>query len=154
MRARFARLVTPVLLAAALFACAGCGKSNSAADAPAGELVRYTVRGQIVALPTADNPASELQIRHEPIPDFRSGGEVVGMRAMVMPFPVGAGVSLEGIEVGDKVEFAFETRYSPDTQMVSSYEVVSMTELPADTELVFDAPAEAPIDAPSADPEG
>ncbi|MFG0273423.1 MAG: copper-binding protein [Phycisphaerales bacterium] len=141
MFARIARLAAPVLLGAAFFACAGCGGAESADDAPAGDLVRYTVRGEVVALPSPDNPASEMQIRHEPIPDFRSGGEVVGMRAMTMPFPVGEGVSLEDIAIGDKVEVAFETRYSPDTRMVSSYEIVSITELPADTELVFDQPA-------------
>jgi hypothetical protein len=136
MRLPVARTAAPLLVAAALLLCAGCGGGESA-DGPAGEVVRYTVRGQVVALPSPENPAAEFQVRHEPIPDFKSGGQVVGMRAMTMPFPVGEDVSLDEIAIGDIIELTFETTYSPDTQMVESYRVVSITELPADTELVF-----------------
>jgi len=140
MPPRLARCAAPFLVAAAAFCCAGCG-GGEPADQPAGEVVRYTVRGEVVALPSPENPAAEFQVRHEPIPDFKSGGEIVGMRAMTMPFPLADEVSLEEIAVGDIVELTFETTYSPDTQMVESYRVISITELSPDTELVFNGQA-------------
>lgn len=140
---RAALAIAPCLaLAGAPLLVAGCGGSEPAATAPAGEVVRYTTRGQIVALPSPDSPAAELQIRHEPVPDFRSGGKVVGMRSMTMPFPIGEGVSLDGLEAGDKVEMTFETVYSPDTGMVESFRIVALVELPAETELVFEEQAQ------------
>lgn len=145
MPPRLARCAAPFFFAAALFLCAGCG-GGEPTDEPAGEVVRYTVRGRVAALPSPENPAAEFQVRHEPIPDFKSGGEIVGMRAMTMPFPIGEGVSLEEIVVGDIVELTFETTYSPDTQMVESYRVISITELPPDTKLVFDGQASGSAD--------
>jgi len=56
-------------------------------------------------------------------------------------FPLADEVSLEEIAVGDIVELTFETTYSPDTQMVESYRVISITELSPDTELVFNGQA-------------
>jgi len=110
---------------------------------------RYTVRGAIAQLPT-DGPVAELQIHHEPIPDFRDRNGVVrefedgstGMREMVMPFPVAEGVSLEGFDNGDKVEFDFEVTWG-----ATPYQVTAIRELPADTELNLGA-SEAPDDSP------
>jgi Cu/Ag efflux protein CusF len=74
---------------------------GSASDASA----TYTVRGVVVALPTDTEP---MRVRHEAIPNFRSmAGEVVGMDAMTMPFPLGDGVAVEGLAVDDKVELTF-----------------------------------------------
>jgi len=125
-----------------LAACGGGSESDPEAEATEGEVARYTVRGEVVQLPDPDNPAAQLQIRHEAIPDFRSGGEVVGMESMTMPFPVAEGVSLEGLSPGDKIEFTFETRYAPDTQLVEGFRIVRVTPLPAETELHFGAPME------------
>ncbi len=73
----------------------------------------YTVRGLIASLPTPDKPASELTIRHEPVPTFvNREGKVVGMDSMEMPFTPARGVSLSGLAVGDPVEFTFEVRWT------------------------------------------
>lgn len=125
-----------------LAACGGGSESPPEAEAPEGDVARYTVRGEVVQLPAPDSPAAQLHIRHEAIPDFRAGGEVVGMDSMTMPFPVGEGVSLEGLSTGDKIEFTFETRYAPDTQLVEGFRIVRITPLPAETELHFGAPME------------
>ena len=132
------RLSTAAGLAAvALFL--GCN-GQSHVDQPVQH--SYTVRGQVVMVPSADRPFDDLQIRHEAIPDYKNrDGEVYvnskgvrGMVTMMMPFPVAAGVSLEGIEPGDKVEFVFVTTWGED---YPEYEITEIRELPADTELNF-----------------
>ena len=80
----------------------------------------YTVRGMIAGLPSPDRPASELTIRHEPIPNFvNREGKIVGMDSMEMPFTPARGVFLKGLAVGDPVEFTFEVRWkqSPFSQL-------------------------------------
>jgi len=75
----------------------------------------YDVRGEIASMPTEENP--EISIRHEEIPDFvNAEGEIVGMRAMTMSFPLAEGVDLSGFEAGDGVLFTFETWWTPDPQ--------------------------------------
>ena len=59
---------------------------------------------------------------------------VLGMKSMTMAFPVGEGVSLEGIEVGDLVTFTFVTVWGEN---YPEYRVTEITELPAETELEF-----------------
>ena len=122
-----------------LLLLAGCGDagpgqggaSEAAADASAGVKV-YTVRGQVTQLPIPDRPGSELMVRHEPIPEFENAqGEVVGMNAMIMPFPLADGVALGQLEVGDKVELTFEMRFKPQT----FYQVTAISPLPAETAL-------------------
>lgn len=100
------------------------------AEAAAPEPHVYTVRGEIVSLPEAGNPRADLRIKHEAIDNYRRGDKVVGMNAMTMPFPVAEGVSLEGLAVGDKVEFVFEVQ-------MPQYQITRITKLPADTVLEF-----------------
>lgn len=70
----------------------------------------YTLRGIVRQLPDPAKAAAQLQIQHEEIPHFVGwDGKVVGMQEMTMPFPLAPGVSLQGIAVGDAVEFTFET---------------------------------------------
>ena len=66
-------------------------------------------------MPSADKPLADLEIHHEAIPDFKNREGVVfenpttgvrGMKSMTMAFPVGEGVSLEGIEIGNPDEYA------------------------------------------------
>jgi len=96
----------------------------------------YTVRGRVASVPDPSKPASEFRVHHEPIPSFKSGGEVVGMNAMVMPFePLAEGVSLEDIEPGDIVELSFEVVYDPVDLRVRGYTTIAVRELPADTAL-------------------
>jgi Cu/Ag efflux protein CusF len=134
----------------------GCEKSaptpTPSTPAPAADrgpaAATYTVRGRISALPSAQ---ADLQIEHEPIPDFKDeSGKAIGMSTMIMPFPLATGVSLDGIKAGDPVEFEFHVWWKPRV----AYEVTRITKLPADTTLTFGranpAPAAEPAPAPSA----
>jgi len=117
---------------------AGCRDGGSPAAgpapaAPAPDVHRYTLRGEIVRLPAPAPAARELSIRHEPIPDFKnSSGAVVGMGAMVMPFGVAPAVPLDGLEPGDKIRFRFAMDWANNTSQIESIE-----ELPRDTALDF-----------------
>ncbi|QYU66420.1 copper-binding protein [Leptolyngbya sp. 15MV] len=121
----------------------GCERrSDSTSSAPPASPQRgpadqvYTVRGQIVALPDPTKPASQLQIHHEEIPNFVGAqGTVVGMKEMTMPFPLAPGVSLEGLAVGDKVEFTFDVWLKPRM----TYHLSKIGKLPPDTALNFKA---------------
>lgn len=96
----------------------------------------YTVRGEIVRLPPA--PGGEILIRHEAIPDFRGmNGEIVGMDAMTMPFPLAPEAKLDGLAVGDRVEFLLELRWQDARSPVA---VARIAKLPAGTALDFGAP--------------
>jgi Cu/Ag efflux protein CusF len=91
-------------------AAIGASCSREPALPPADQ--SYTVRGLIAGLPSPDRPASELTIRHEPIPTFMDrDGKRIGMDSMEMPFTPAKGVSLSGLAVGDPVEFTFEVRW-------------------------------------------
>ena len=122
-----------VLAALVGLTLAGCFRSEEPVQIEADELHIgwgvYFTRALVVALP-ADG--QELELKHEAIPTFLSiKGEMIGMQAMQMPFPLGEGVSIEGIEVGDKVEFTFEVDWDP------GYYIVSISALPDETELDF-----------------
>jgi hypothetical protein len=86
-----------------------CAPSAPPASPAAGEGVRtYTVRGEVVAPPSAEGGATQLLVRHEAIDDFVDAtGKVVGMAPMVMPFQVPGQVSASGLSTGDKVEIRF-----------------------------------------------
>jgi Cu/Ag efflux protein CusF len=121
----------PALAGIALLATVACGGDEPSAG---GDKAAYTVRGEVEQLPNPEVEGSDLMVRHEPIPDFEnSKGEVVGMNAMTMPFPLAGDVSLEGIAVGDKVELTFEVQFEPSTSFVTT----EVTKLPPDTELDF-----------------
>ncbi|HPO92968.1 MAG TPA: copper-binding protein [Phycisphaerales bacterium] len=114
----------------------GSERSPAAGTADRGEPTGvYEVRGEISSLPDAAKPGSELRIRHEAIPDFKdASGAIIGMNAMVMPFPLAPGVSLEGFKVGDKVKFTFAAWMQPGKR---GWEIRTITHLPAGTELQF-----------------
>ena len=115
-----ALLLVPVLVTT--LAC-GPGESGDAEATSPGD-GDYTVRGEITQLPEGDGP---LTVRHEAIPDFVSiDGEVVGMDAMTMPFPLADGVSLDGIDAGDPVEFDLEVRWEGSPP----YRITRIEELP------------------------
>ncbi len=95
----------------------------------------YTLRGRIISLPEPSNPASELQIHHEAIDEFKSAqGEPAPMNAMTMSFPPATGVSLDGLVVGDAVEFVFRVQWEPTHEMGTT----SIKKLPAETKLAFE----------------
>lgn len=124
-----------VAAACALLALAvSCRDRDAPAAPPPGATVRrYTVRGEVVRVAPDAPSGAEVSIRHEPIPDFVDrGGAVVGMAAMVMPFTVGRGVSLAGVEPGDKVR----VRLAMDWER-NRMEIEALEELPAATALDF-----------------
>jgi hypothetical protein len=91
----------------------------------------YTIRGRVSALPNP--PKTALVIHHEEIPDFADAeGNIIGMEEMEMQFPfLAAGVSLEGVAVGDPVEAVMEMRYKGQPRFL----ITRITKLPADTPL-------------------
>lgn len=94
----------------------------------------YTVRGEIEELPEPGRPMSALRIHHEAIDNFvNRAGKVVGMGSMTMEFPVAEGVSLEGLAVGQKVEFTFAMARTP----TGGYRVTAIRPLPDETVLEF-----------------
>ena len=107
----------------------GCGgETDSVTDT-------YQVRGQIVSLPVEGDPASGLRIHHEAIPTFvGEDGQMVGMDAMTMGFTPATGVSLDGLEEGDKVAFTLRVNFA-----ANRIEVAEFKELADDTELDFGA---------------
>jgi Cu/Ag efflux protein CusF len=121
------------IILSTLFAPA-CSEESSPAP-QAGALVHtYNLRGKIVSLPDASNPASELRIHHEAIQDFKNAqGEIKPMQAMTMSFPPAPGVSLDGLAVGDVVEFVFRVQWEPTYEMGTT----SINKLPPGTTLSF-----------------
>jgi Cu/Ag efflux protein CusF len=123
-------------LAGLLLSCAllGCDRKPAETALPPPDQT-YTTRGRVEGLPSdGDN---NVRIMHERIPDFVSReGKVIGMNAMQMPFAPAEGLALEGIDVGDKVEFTFEVRWKarPFSRLVR------IAELPPETELDFSRP--------------
>ncbi|MFG0259447.1 MAG: copper-binding protein [Phycisphaerales bacterium JB041] len=141
------RLLFSAVAVVALASLPACEKqpADTAGEAPqnAGQSHTYTVRGRVVSVPSADTPLADLEIHHEAIPDFKNREGVVfenpttgvrGMKSMTMAFPVGEGVSLEGIAVGDLVTFTFVTEWGEN---YPEYRVTEISELPAETELEF-----------------
>lgn len=133
-------LLTALAVACAL--AAGCGKRESQ-EIPAVSVQVYTTRGRIVQLPVQGRPATMLQIEHEHIPNFRDKtGEItvhrdgsLGMKRMIMPFPVAAGVSLDEFELEHKVEFTFEVNWGGSP----TYQVTAIRRIPDDT-VLFESP--------------
>jgi len=134
------------------------GATDATTSAQASPLHKtYIVRGQIVGLPAEGRPFDELQIHHEAIPDFtdRDGNVMgsknmagmegmkdmkdtkpmaTGMKAMTMPYPVAKGLSLDGLAIGDFIEFTFDVTWGKD---YPTYAITKITKLPADTKLDF-----------------
>ena len=120
-------------LALAALALAGCSDRAPPPAAPAGASAqRYTVRGELVRI-EGSGEARQLWIRHEAIPDFADrNGAKVGMSAMVMPFGVDPGVSLDGVAPGTKFRFRLAVDWSRNRLAIESLEP-----LPADAPLDF-----------------
>lgn len=124
-----------------LVACSSDAPSSAEANTPPDV---YSTRGVVRALPHPEKPGSELQIRHEELADFKSiDGEVVGMKSMTMPFPIDPSM-LQGVEVGDRVSFDFEVRWTGSPPM----RVTRLEVLPPETRLAFEATEEPVLEAP------
>lgn len=112
------------------------GATGAAARGPSAAPVvqTYLVRGEVTALPDRDDPTTALYIHHEAIDEFTDiDGDVVGMNAMTMPFPLAEGVSLAGVAPGDKVRFTLEVEWEGDPP----YRLGAIEKLPADSELEY-----------------
>jgi Cu/Ag efflux protein CusF len=121
---------------------AGCS-GESSESSPDTVVHSYSARGRIVQLPDPSNPASELSIHHEAISDFQLGdGTPAPMGAMTMPFPPKEGVSLQGLSVGDVVEFGFEVQWQPSPGM----SLTVINKLPEGTVLDFEGSSSEPMD--------
>lgn len=115
---------------------AGCKKKE--APAPTTVVVHtYTVRAQVEQLPDPNDIRKEFMARHEKIPEFKGPGGEIGMNAMVMPFPIAEGVSLEGLKVGDKLEVTFAVDFDTVLNRPRKYAITSWKPLPAETALDF-----------------
>jgi Cu/Ag efflux protein CusF len=135
--ARTAFVATAIALS--LCACLSACSSKSEPEATeAGGVVEYTVRGQVVDV--VDDPVNgpTARIHHEPIPSFESQGEIVGMHAMTMPFPLAEGLDATALTSGAIIEFSFRVSYSAESQLAESWELTEFTVLPETTELIFD----------------
>lgn len=129
-----ARSFGPIALLLILGIAALAG--TSCLDKGSGSARSYTVRGQVVQLPDPGNPGTGLSLNHEAVDDFVDRtGEVVGMDPMSMPFPIAKNLSLEGIQVGDVVEFKLRVDWGGDPEV----EITEVRKLPAGTKLVFRA---------------
>jgi Cu/Ag efflux protein CusF len=74
----------------------------------------YQVTGTVRAMPGNGRAVNELLVKHDPIPQYRDrGGNIVGMKAMTMPFYIAEGVKLDGIHVGDAVEMKVQQQLQP-----------------------------------------
>lgn len=124
--------LTILLLVLGIAAAAGTGCLGKGS----GSARSYTVRGQVVLLPDPGNPGTGLTLNHEAVDQFVDrSGEVVGMDPMSMPFPIAKNLSLEGIRVGDLVEFKLHVDWGGDPEV----EITEIHKLPANTKLVFRA---------------
>ena len=113
---------------------AGCAEKPPPAPTYGPAEHTYTVRGEVVELPVANDPKTSFRVKHEPIPDYKNReGVAVGMATMTMGFTPAEGVSLEGIQKGDKVEFVWEMWYRPRMRE----RITSIRKLPAETQLNF-----------------
>jgi Cu/Ag efflux protein CusF len=93
----------------------------------------YTTRGVVERLPGRND--EHVMILHEAIGDFVGmDGKPASMASMSMPFAVADGVSLAGVDVGTKVEFTFEVRWSGGEPLL----VIALSPLPEDTRLELD----------------
>jgi hypothetical protein len=128
-----ARAFLGALMIASLAAC-GPREAPESGGQKSGHT--YQVRGQVTQLPDPANPGSGLSLQHEAVDDFVDReGKTVGMDPMNMPFPVAAGVSLEGIAPADYVEFDLHVDWQADSPVA----ITRIRKLPPDTRLVFRA---------------
>ena len=117
------RILLILALVAAVASCARGGRD-------------YTVRGRVAQMPETGNPASGFVLAHQAIDDFVDRqGEVVGMDPMTMSFPLGSGVSLQGLAVNDVVDFTLHVDWSAAPPI----HLTRLHKLPPGTPLVYRA---------------
>jgi hypothetical protein len=133
------RLAWPALalIAAVSGLVAACGPHGAPACGGRG----YQLRGQVVAMAAGGGGPRLLTLRHEPVDDFVDRqGQVTGMDAMTMPFPVARGVSLAAIAAGDTVAATLCVDWQAEPELA----IVGLRRLPAGTRLDFRPARPAP----------
>jgi Cu/Ag efflux protein CusF len=98
---------------------------------PASTPTKYTVRGIIKQLPVEGDPRTAFMVHHEAIPGFQKDGKVIGMAEMTMAFPLGPGVTLDGLRVGQKIELDLEVIERPSVRYYAS----RVVPLPGETKI-------------------
>jgi len=96
------------------------GHSHDAPDPSAAPDVYESILGEITMIPIENDPTTELKIRHQQIPNFKTkdgtininSKGIAGMASMTMPFPLAEGVSISDFAIGDKVSFDFQVNWS------------------------------------------
>lgn len=133
-RARWAGALVSLLLAA--LAGSGCGAAPPRESAAGDGAHTYRVRGVVVALPDARS-GHAITLHHEAIPGFVDfTGKPSTMESMTMPFPLAAGVTADGLAVGDIVEATLIVDWSDPSRPAR---LTQMRRLPRDTVLDFGA---------------
>jgi hypothetical protein len=94
-----------ILVCLAVLLAAGCGRQRGQ---------NYTVRAEVVELPSAAN-GNLFVLHHEAIDGFVTrDGKAEGMDSMTMPFLVAKNVPLTEIQPGDKVEVLLHVDWQAD----------------------------------------
>lgn len=131
-------------VAAAALALAGCGGGASGgggagAAQPGVEVVEYSFRARIVALPAPGAPLSELQLHHEEMPSFRREDGSLGMASMTMAFPLASPSVLPAdAAVGDAVDATIRVDYDTSSGAIKNMRLTRLTLLPFETVLTFE----------------
>lgn len=116
----------PLLIVAILVACGG----EPAEVQPART---YTLRGVVRELPEGERQEA-ITVHHEAIPDFVGlTGESEPMAAMTMTFTLDPELQLDGVAVGQKVEFDLVVDWDGSPPAL----VTRVAPLPTETELQF-----------------
>ncbi len=122
-------------LAGALLALFACGSGGEQATGDESDPRSYRVRGIVRSLPAPETGAGDLRIQHEAIPDLVGpSGEIEGMAAMTMPFPLADDLDLTGLAAGDAVEFDLRVDWEASRPVL----VTAIEKLREGTELALD----------------
>lgn len=91
----------------------------------------YVVRGRFQSF-RATPGGGVMMAHHEEIPTFKDRtGKVIGMKEMIMDFPLAEGVSVQGIAAGAPIEIEFVVDWSK----APFHHATRVTTLPAETPL-------------------
>lgn len=139
--------IAPIALAAALSLTA-CKKHDPEPQPPANiATYTYTVRGQVERAPSATDARAVFMVHHEEIPEFVGPRGAVGMKAMVMEFPLAPGLSVADLKPGDKIELTFAVEFNTESREPSKYYATGFKPLDPSVKLDFSdrsAPAGKP----------
>ncbi|MDF1810392.1 MAG: copper-binding protein [Phycisphaerales bacterium] len=96
------------------------GHDHDAPDPNAAPDIYENILGEITMIPIENDPTTELKIRHQQIPNFKTkdgtininSKGIAGMASMTMPFPLAQDLPFNDFAIGDKVSFDFQVNWS------------------------------------------